>query len=210
MISDLLRRSRRFRCGEDGSSTVEFVLLFPPLFLIFLSGFDAGMMMMRNAMLERGVDLAVRELRLGDPSPPTYDEFKNLVCANTLGFLGRSVPPADEPDAVPPCQRDLQLELVRVDPEGTGPIAGEVRCIDKEEEIDPADLSAFYGDTGGNNEWMLVRACVNVNPSFDFVIQGAEHEFKSLGAILNSDGANGYFLVATSAYVNEPSRLDEG
>ena len=205
MIRRLAGRTRRFGRGEEGSSTVEFVILFPPVFLIFLSGFDAGMVMMRNVMLERGLDIAVRELRLGDPSPPTYDEFKEIICANTMGFLGSSVATEEQP--VPACIRNLQIELVTVTTEGTGPIAGDVRCVSKEQPINPADMSAFYGDTGGNNEWMLVRACVNVNPSFDFVFQSAGFEWKSLGAVLDSDGADGYFMVATSAFVNEPSRI---
>lgn len=192
-----LKRLRRFRRGEEGTASVEFVILFPMIMWIFLSGIDAGFMMMRNAMLERGVDLAVRDLRLGDPSPPTYAEFRQTICVNALGF-------------VPDCLNSLQVELTGLSIDTTDPIDPTIRCINKEEPIIPADLSAFYGDTGGNNEWMLVRACVNVNPQFDFVFRIGNVEFKSLGSILNSDGRNGYFIVATSAYVNEPSRLEDG
>lgn len=200
----LLRYLRRFRRSDDGNSTIEFVMLFPPLFLIFLSGFDAGMMMMRNVWLERSLDIAVRELRLGDPSPPSYEEFRETICRG-------SPDPTFNPSVtlLGDCLDSLQIELTVVDPEASSPLDSTVRCIDKEEDINPADLSEFYGDTGGNNDFMLVRACMNVNPRFDFVIQLAGFEFKSLGAVLDSDGRNGYFMVATSAFVNEPSRIAE-
>jgi hypothetical protein len=51
---------------------------------IFFAGFEMGLLMLRNAMLERSTDLAVRELRIGTPQPPTFLEFKQQVCDNTF------------------------------------------------------------------------------------------------------------------------------
>ncbi|NET52160.1 MAG: pilus assembly protein, partial [Merismopedia sp. SIO2A8] len=52
----------------------------PGFLAIFISAYESGLMMVRNVMLERGVDIAVRELRLGTPQPPTFDEFKQSIC----------------------------------------------------------------------------------------------------------------------------------
>jgi Flp pilus assembly protein TadG len=82
-LSRIRRRASRLGRDESGFSTVEFVIIFPLFLAIFLASFESGYMMLRNVMLERSVDLAVRELRLGDPNPPTDVEFRQQICENT-------------------------------------------------------------------------------------------------------------------------------
>lgn len=87
MISRMFRARaciRRFLRNETGSSTVEFCILLPAFLALFISSYEAGLLMVRNVMLERGVDLAVRDLRLGTPEPPTFEEFKQSICDNSL------------------------------------------------------------------------------------------------------------------------------
>ncbi|MFV2034455.1 MAG: TadE/TadG family type IV pilus assembly protein, partial [Halocynthiibacter sp.] len=38
---------RRFRRGEKGNVTIEFVIIFPVFMIIFLSAFEAGVLMTR-------------------------------------------------------------------------------------------------------------------------------------------------------------------
>lgn len=174
---------RRFARETTGTASIEFVLLFPPIFFLFASGIEAGLLMTRNVMLERSVDMAVRDLRLGDPSPPTFEELRNQICSEMLIGGGYD------------CLANLQVELQKVSSQSWSPLNGNARCINREENINPADNTIY--ETGENNDFMLVRVCIQVDPLLPNY---------ALGAILDNDGNNGYSLVALSAFVNEPSR----
>jgi hypothetical protein len=191
-LSRLRRALRRFSRAETGTATIEFALLFPPFFFLFASSVESGLMMIRNVQLERGLDLAVRELRLGTPTPPTFEEFRQQVC--DVAFM------------VPNCMQNLQVELQEVALSDWQPLDLSARCVDRSADIDPFDSPNY--ETGGNNSFMLVRLCANVNP----ILPGF-----GLGAVLDRIPAsgdpedpdfreNGYAIVAVSAYVNEPSR----
>ncbi len=182
--------------SEKGSSTLEFVILFPPFVIFLLSGVEAGLMMLRTAMLERGLDMAVREIRIGTPTPPTFDQFRTQIC--------------DVAMVIPNCMESLQVELQIVDGATWQPLDPTPRCVDRNTTIDPFDQPENFYNTGGNNDFMLVRLCANVDP----ILPGF-----ALGLILDriplpggeevADGdpdLNGYAIVALSAFVNEPSR----
>ena len=137
-------------------------------------------MMVRNVMLERGVDIAVRDLRLGTGAT-TFDAFKQNVCDNAL--------------IVQDCFDRIQLELQPVQTDTwalppTGP-----RCVDVQSDIEPVDQTVFLG--GGNNDLMLIRVCALFDPFF-----GAS----ALAMRMPTDGNGNYALVVSSAFVNEPSR----
>lgn len=180
-LSLLNRRASRLRRDESGSSTVEFVMLFPLFTTIFLAAFESGYLMLRNVMLERSVDLAVRELRLGDPQPPSFNEFKQQICQNTW--------------FVTDCTSRVQVQLRPVDMTTWGPLNGDPRCIDVESAIDPFDQTEYL--VGGNNELMMVRVCALFRPLFPTT---------GLGLNMQYDGEGNYSLVVTTAFVNEPSR----
>jgi Flp pilus assembly protein TadG len=181
VLSLLHRRASRLRRDESGSSTVEFVMLFPLFTAIFLAAFESGYLMLRNVMLERSVDLAVRELRLGDPQPPSFNEFKQQICENTW--------------FVSDCTSRVQVQLRPVDMTTWGPLNGDPRCIDVASTIDPFDQTEYL--VGGNNELMMVRVCALFRPLFPTT---------GLGLNMQYDGEGNYSLVVTTAFVNEPSR----
>jgi hypothetical protein len=132
-------------------------------------------------MLERSVDLAVRELRLGDPQPPTFQQFKQQICDNTY-FIDN-------------CNDRVQVQLRPVDMTTWGPLGEDTRCIDVESAIDPFDQTEY--SVGGNNELMMVRVCALFRPMFPST---------GLGLAMRYDGAGNYAMVVTTAFVNEPSR----
>jgi hypothetical protein len=177
-----LRRGHcRFGHDESGTSTVEFVILFPMFMAIFFAAFESGYMMLRNVMLERALDLTVRELRLGTPAPPTFDEFKSSICENTY-FIEN-------------CEDSVQVQLRPVSMTTWGPLGGDPRCIDVDSAIDPFDQTEYA--VGGNNELMMVRVCALFRPMFPTT---------GLGLAMRYDGEGNYAIVATTAFVNEPSR----
>jgi len=179
--SFLRLRSSRFRRDETGTSTVEFVILFPMFMAIFFAAYESGYMMLRNVMLERSVDLTVRQLRLGTPQPPTFQEFKDQVCQNTY--------------FIDDCDDRVQVQLRPVSMDTWGPLGGDPRCIDVESTIDPFDQTEYA--VGGNNELMMVRVCALFQPMFPTT---------GLGLNMQYDGDGNYAIVVTTAFVNEPSR----
>ena len=72
--------AKRFRQEEDGVVTVSFVLVFPVFMFFFYATYETGMVNLRHVMLERGVDLAVREVRIGSMNNPTADRLRERIC----------------------------------------------------------------------------------------------------------------------------------
>ena len=180
-FSSLLRRSSRLRRDESGASSIEFVILFPVFMSVFFAGFESGYLMVRNVMLERSVDLAVRDLRLGDPVPPTFDQFKQSICENAF-FISN-------------CNTRVQVQLRPVDMTTWGPLPGDPRCVDVENPLEPFDPTQY--NVGGNNELMMVRVCALFRPMFPTTGPALDMQYDSEG---------NYALVVTTAFVNEPSR----
>ena len=194
MIRSILDRLVRFRRDEDGNTTVEFVILFPAFIAVFLGAFESGIMMVRNVMLERGVDLAVRELRLGMPQPPTYAEFKQSICDHAGVFY------VD-------CDTLVQVQLEPISTGTWNMPANTTNCINETTHnnpttpLNPLDDTTFVG--GGNNDLMFVRVCALYEPFFPGTTLGMQ-----MPKFDPNDGSADakYALVVTSAFVNEPTR----
>lgn len=175
----LLRSLRARLAAEDANATIEFVFLFPLFIGIFSSSFEAAMLTSRQVLLERATDMVVRELRLGIGETPTHDELKTRICE----YAG----------VIPDCDQSLNIELEIVSTETFAIRTGAVQCVDREQDITPA----LSFTPGLKNELMLVTVCAvfqTMNP------------VSGLGLRLPKLGGNGYYgIVATSAFVNEPS-----
>ena len=168
---------RLFARKENGSATVEFVILFPLFMGLFLMSVEIGIYMARSLMLDRAIDVSMRSLRLGSLTPMTHDGLKASICANSV--------------IIPNCSESLTLELVPIDVKTTDARQKAIQCRDKSEEVEPVlEFSA-----GAANEMMLVATCAKFSPFFPST---------GLAAQMQVDGSGEYALVATSAYVNEP------
>lgn len=177
-LSHALRRpiARRF-ADERGNATVEFVLVFPVMIIILVSAFEIALANVQHVMLERGTDLAVRELRLAGGTPPAYEDLRDAICAAAF--------------VIPDCRNALQIEMQPVNVTTWTTLDGSLDCIDREETIAPV----INFRNGQQNEMMLIRACAVIDPIFPNM---------GLGAVMPKDDTGGYFLVAKSAFVNEP------
>jgi Flp pilus assembly protein TadG len=71
MLPRIKARLARALRNEEGTATMEFVLVIPLIMMIFMASFESGLLMTRSIMLEQSVDMAMRELRLGHVSPLT-------------------------------------------------------------------------------------------------------------------------------------------
>jgi hypothetical protein len=161
---------------EDGNATIEFVMVFPVVMWFVLTIFETGFVATRIVMLERGLDMASRDLRLGIGTPD-HDSLKQKVCDQTAILIN--------------CDRDLILEVVELDIASAYP-QNEANCIDRTEEIAPT----ITFNPGGRNRIMFVRACMIIDPIFPGL--GI-----SLG--LRRDRSGGFQMVAYTAFMNEPA-----
>lgn len=173
-----LHRLRRRFVREDGTASIEFALLFPLYVAVLFIGIEAGVVMTRQVMLERGVDMSLRDLRLGRMENASHDTLRNEICSHTV--------------VIRDCRNVLLLELTPIDSTTWAGLNEPTTCVDRSEEIQP--VTQFL--PGGDNQLMLVRACVIVDP----LIPGG-----ALALALPRDGSGGFRLLASSVFVNEPS-----
>lgn len=167
----------RFRKSEDGHATIEFAITFPAMLFLLLSGVELGMVTLQHSMLERAMDMTVRDIRLGTGTAPQHDEIKDLICERA-GFI-------DD------CNANMRLEMIQVDPRNWTTVPADADCIDNSEPVAP--VRSFVN--GRDNELMILRACAKIDPVFPTT---------GLGANFQKDGAGQFSLVSLSAFVQEP------
>jgi len=167
---------QRFWSDEDATATIEFVILAPVVMWIVFSVIEAGWLSTQQSMLNRGLNLAVRDLRLGRRPNPSANDIKQDIC-NYAGVLRD-------------CMNTLTLELVSInDPIGNASAV----CVDRSSPIEPT--IAFDQGSHINQDIMIARACFVVDP----LIPGA-----GLGAALPKDITGAFHMVSFSAFANEP------
>ena len=167
---------RRFRKDDSGAPTIEFVILFPFLIGFLFSLGEVGVLMVRSVLIDRGVDMAVRDLRIGAIANPSHDALKERICVGAMIFSN--------------CEKAIHLELTPLADMSAFP-TGPYTCADRTLEVQP--VVSFQ--PGQQNEIMVMKVCMIVNPLFPG---------SGVGAMLPKDATGGYAIVATTAFVNEP------
>ncbi|MEJ6402466.1 TadE/TadG family type IV pilus assembly protein [Yoonia sp. 2307UL14-13] len=179
---------RRFTREENGGATVEFVIVFATFMGFLLMIIESGILSVRHVMLERGVDMAVREVRIGRLSDPSRETLAEKICE----FAG----------IIPNCERQLAVEMVVRDLRDWEALPPGIKCTDLS-----ADEQPKYNFTNGaNNQLVFLRACVRFRPVMPTARLG-KALIQGQGSSTQAQGT--YALVATSAYVVEPYK-DEG
>ncbi|WP_127902394.1 TadE/TadG family type IV pilus assembly protein [Solirhodobacter olei] len=177
LLSSLRRLGRAAR-REDGTATVEFVILFPIFIAIMFQAFEVGWITVRQTMLDHALDLAVRELRLGHFTNPTNDTLRTYICNHTAGVI------AD-------CNNSMLIELTPVDTSTWALPPPNATCINRDAKLQPVTTV----QQGSGDQLMIVRACAIINLMFPLV---------GVGPHLTVDSKGGMAIAASSAFVNEP------
>jgi len=177
-MKQVIQHIRRFRGEEDGNATVEFAILFPFFVFMFCAAVELGMITFRHSMLERGLDLAVRDVRLTTGASFEHDDIKEMTC-NYSGFL-------------PKCESNLRLEMVEMDMRNWTQPSGTAQCIDHSLAANPYTQWTYFTE---ENRMMLLRVCYVFKPVFPLT---------GLGRHLTTDDAGNAAMVATSGFVQEP------
>ena len=180
-MSSLSKNDQSFIEDQEGTATIEFVFLFPVFISLFLMGFESGYYMVRNVMLERAVDVAVRDVRLGNGRVPEFEALKDKICRQAA--------------MIPDCMKSVQIEMqpVAISPGGTAVMVGPTKCVDRASTED--SLTGTTYDAGQENEMMIVRVCALSKPLFPST---------GIGVGMKVDAEGNYAIVATTAFVNEP------
>lgn len=171
------QQARQFLRDEGGSASVEFVLVFPVYLSMLLMSIELGFITLRHSLLERGLDIAVREIRLGTGTAPQHDEIKELICENAIMILD--------------CENSLRLEMRSADIRAFNSLDATADCTDAAEPTKP--VRQFT--PGQENQLMLLRACLRYNPLFPE---------DALGSALTKDASGQAAVVVMSAFVQEP------
>lgn len=175
------RYYRRFRKEESGNASVEFFIIFPTFIILMLMSIELSFITLRHTLLERGMDIAVRQIRLGTGEPSNHAEIKDVICEGAA-FIAN-------------CDTELRLEMKPVDMRAYAPLDEEVKCIENSEPVDPAVLQQDFV-FGGTNELMILRACYRYDPFFPDGL---------LGQALTKDENGKAAIVTMTAFVQEPT-----
>lgn len=183
LLALVSRGLRKLRRDESGSiAAMEFVILLPVFITLFVSAFELAIWMNRQVLLDRALDLTVRDLRLGTWPNLSGEEGPNILKESICSRLG---------NFVGDCENEILLELYPM-PRPDWPLPDpRARCVDRGDTEEPI---VNFTD-GPENEMMLVRACVMVDPFFPGT---------GLALELQDNIGDGMAIVSTSAYVNEP------
>lgn len=183
MIRSIKKRFFRSAKDESGAATVEFILILPVYLSMMMFSIELGFVTMRHVLLERGLDIAVRDLRLGTgtfsgDSEEVHNLIKDAVCDNAILL-------AD-------CDTQLRLEMQSANLFSYATLDQEVECTDVSQ---PATAVTDYNfNTGLSNELMLLRACYRFNALFPNELLG--------NLVIDATGQGA--IVSTTAFVGEP------
>lgn len=178
-----------FHADEGGNATIEFTLFVPFFFVFFLSSFEMGMLMVRQTMLDRGVDLTVRLIRLNQMVDAAGDDAVNRVnIRRSVCFFSGGL--------IPDCDDRLRVEMIRMDPHdwssgGARSTAGGA-CVDVD---DPARVDGAF-DASFENQLMILRICALVEPI---------SLTAGLGAGMHKRSGDYYALFSMTAFAVEPN-----
>jgi len=180
---------RAFLADERGTATIEFVILVPIVLTIFFASFESSFYMIRSVMLERSVDIVVRDIRLGVLDNLNHRLLKRRFCETSA--LVYSV---DE------CVNKMRIWMQPLNTATFDMLVPQRNCMDKSANIDPlVDPAATEFAYGSDNDIMLLSICLLEEPLFPTTIVGAA----LVGANGNGDDEN-YGLIVNSVFVNEP------
>jgi len=173
-FKNIIRRTK----DEDGNATIEFVFIIPVFLLLFVSIFELGLATIRLTVLEFGLDVTMREIRLSTGQEFTHTEIRDEICTRA-GTL-RS------------CKKNLQIDMVRIDTDNWIMPNQDATCINRS---DGAAEPVITFSNGQQNDLMFIRACYVVKPLFPTF---------GLGTILKTDTSGRMQLIAKSAFAQEP------
>lgn len=177
-------RIRRFLRNDDhGGATVEFVIVFPAFIMIFIMAFEAAMLLARQVMLDRAIDLVVRDIRLGTGVSITESAIRFRICSNTV--------------VLPHCDATLSVEMTEVSSANYTLPRFDQPCVDARNVagggVVVRPLTWFEQTTP--NMMIVLRTCYVVEPFFPT---------SQFGLALTRDSDGLLYMTSATAFSSEP------
>ncbi len=166
---------------EDGTATIEFVLAIPVVLMIFMASVEAGFYMVKQVMLERALDIVMRDFRLGRLASLTHDQIRDRVCA------------ADP--VVTNCAGELKVWIEPINMATWAVPNLPAYCGDRNGTLTRQTTGRI--NPGSPDEIMFVYVCMLQRPMFPSTGIGLQLRADSVG--------HGYQIGVTTLVVNEPS-----
>ncbi|HEY0213552.1 MAG TPA: hypothetical protein VGC40_08205 [Paenirhodobacter sp.] len=164
--------------AETGAVTLPTLFWIPLFFMILLMAVEVMVINMRQVLLDRAVEVATRDLRLGSASIPSHDALKTRIC-QIIAF-------------VPDCATNLAVEVFPVNLSNWSLVNPEApRCSDITSTL--VDDPVFDPATG--NQLVALRACLRLKPMT---------RLDPMALALHLDATGRFALSSTTVFVNEP------
>lgn len=170
---------REFWEDETATATLELVIVFPLLMIVFIAAFETAMILTRQVMLERTLDMSVRVLRLAQGLDTDANTVRETMCANT--------------NLLPNCLELLSVDLVVIDIESYEMPSNNEICAARGNDIIISPDNSFVD--GGGGDFLLIRTCLIVDRILPF---------SGFGLNLTRDDSGGMHMMASTIFVNEP------
>lgn len=175
-----LRLSRWWR-REDGTATIEFTIFVPITIFIFMASMEAGLYMVRHVMMERGLDLVIREFRLGRLVSLNNSQLRDRICEATPMIFD--------------CQNRLKVWMEPIDTTTFDIPVDEVYCADRNGQLNKPPIEG-RSDQGIGDQIVLVRVCALERPIFPTT---------GIAVRLRADSVTGAYELYTATFaVSEP------
>jgi Flp pilus assembly protein TadG len=165
-------------CGERrGTVALEFAIVAPIFLAVVFSTFEAGWMMTQATLLDRAVDLTVREICIGAANAPsTEPQIRKAVCDRAM--------------VIPSCESVATVEMRLVEKASDFPSA-DATCVDRGVAARP--VTSFQN--AARAKITFIRVCIVADPFTPLM---------GLALQLPKDSKGGYRLVTNSAFLSEP------
>ncbi|MBY4893242.1 pilus assembly protein [Rhodobacteraceae bacterium N5(2021)] len=179
MMFPLRYRVKEFWEDQSATATLEFVIVFPLLMIVFIAAFETALILTRQIMLERTLDMSTRVLRLAQGVITDADTVRDTMCANT--------------NLLPNCDTLLTIDLQIIDRDVYDMPSNDQVCAGRGEDIVIAPDNEFQ--VGADNDFLLIRTCLIVDRILPF---------SGFGLNLTRDDSGGMHMMASTIFVNEP------
>lgn len=168
---------RSIKGDRSGATAIEFAILAPIFIAVLFSTFEIGWLITKSTLLDRALDLAIRQIRVGATSAPTSQAAMAKMICDKLYIISN-------------CKTSLTVEMTKITTATDFP-ANSATCVDRGGSFTPA----VSFTTGGRAEIMYVRACL---------VSDALTPFIGIAFHFTKDSKGGYSIVSSSAFMNEP------
>jgi Flp pilus assembly protein TadG len=179
-----MNRLGRFLKDDSGTATIEFLFVFPIIFTIFTASFESSLYMAKFVMFDRGVDLVMRQVRLGNAAGMTHQQLKEEICEE--GLLIKSM--AD-------CLNKMRIWMQPVNTADFSMVAPPVTCVEQASQVNTGEPPANEFAYGTDNDIMLLRICLKEWPIFPTTAVSVKMPRQPDGSVA---------MIVTTVFVNEP------